>query len=58
MKKEVSTKQNSNSLSKKKSLKDYSVEELEKMPVKEVGKLFTNALASGIAATGEAKGKP
>ena len=48
---------NSNSSLEKKSLKDYSVEELKKMTVKEVGSLFTRALAAGIAATGEAKGK-
>ncbi len=49
---------NLNSSLEKTSLKDYSVEELKKMSVKKVGKLFTKALASGIAATGEAKGKP
>ncbi len=49
---------NLNSSSEKKSLEDYSGEELNNMPLEEVGELFAKALVAGIAATGEAKGKP
>lgn len=48
---------NLNSSSEKKSLKDYSGEELDNMPLEEVGELFAKALIAGLAATGEAKGK-